>query len=100
MFFLIRICEAAKNTEDNNAKTTGNITTTNTQKTLLNKTIQPKEDCLKKMNGIQKIQTKKELKINPKPNQTVPSDRKAFIKLAVFGEQQYLVGSGFYLETI
>lgn len=34
----------------------------------------------------------------PKPNETEASNKKTFIKLAVFGEQKYLVGSGFYLE--
>ncbi|MCW4022969.1 MAG: cache domain-containing protein [archaeon] len=35
----------------------------------------------------------------PKPNETEPSSKKTFIKLAVYEDQKYLVGSGFYTET-
>lgn len=35
----------------------------------------------------------------PRPDLSVPASKRTFIKLAVFGEQGYLVGSGYYLET-
>jgi len=34
----------------------------------------------------------------PKPNETGPSTKYGFIKEATFGEETYLVGSGFYVE--
>jgi mannose-6-phosphate isomerase-like protein (cupin superfamily) len=34
----------------------------------------------------------------PKPNETEPSTKYGFIKEATFGEETYLVGSGFYVE--
>ena len=34
----------------------------------------------------------------PKPNETDPSTKYSFIKRAVFGNETYLVGSGFYVE--
>lgn len=34
----------------------------------------------------------------PKPNETEPSTKYGFIKRATFGEETYLVGSGFYVE--
>ena len=35
----------------------------------------------------------------PKPGETEPSNKKTYIKRATHGEQTFLVGSGFYLET-
>lgn len=35
----------------------------------------------------------------PKPNETEPSNKKTFIKLASYADQKYLVGSGFYTDT-
>jgi signal transduction histidine kinase len=34
----------------------------------------------------------------PKPNETEPTTKYSFIKRATFGEETYLVGSGFYVE--
>ncbi|UCC57950.1 MAG: cache domain-containing protein [Candidatus Bathyarchaeum sp.] len=35
----------------------------------------------------------------PKPGETKPSDKQTYIKRATYGEQTFIVGSGFYLET-
>ena len=35
----------------------------------------------------------------PKPGETEPSSKKTFIKLATYGDNSFLVGSGFYLDT-
>jgi len=35
----------------------------------------------------------------PKPGESDPSNKKTFIKLATYGENSFLVGSGFYVDT-